>query len=294
MRRVDLVVFDLDNTLYDWYASFLPAFYAMVDEIVLTLKCDRETLLDELRGVHRKYHDVEHPFSVMETPTVQAVVERLGQAQTLKTLDQAFHEFNRVRKTNLVLFPGALNTLEALRSQEIKVVAFTDSSYHSTLRRIRQLSLSDVFQHIFCRAKSESVVPVSSFAAPTDALDEKTIELPAHETKPNPAVLIDIAARESVPVSHLAYIGDSISKDVLMAKKAGCFSVWAKYGVRRDPAMYESLARISHWTDDDIKRERDFVTEASKISPDFICETSISQILTVLGGPSLARQQASE
>jgi hypothetical protein len=76
-----------------------------------------------------------------------------------------------------------------------------------------------------------------------------------------------------------------------MAKKAGCFSIWAKYGVRRNPEMYERLVRISHWTEDDIKRERDFAAEASEINPDFICEKSISEVLTVLVGPEQTQQR---
>jgi len=71
-----------------------------------------------------------------------------------------------------------------------------------------------------------------------------------------------------------------------MARKAGCFAIWAKYGVRRDPAMYEKLVRISHWTGADIARERNFSQQASTITPDFVCEKSILELLAILDGPS--------
>jgi FMN phosphatase YigB (HAD superfamily) len=285
MKRVNVAVFDLDNTLYDWYASFIPAFYAMVDAIVEIFGCDREALLDELRDVHRKHHNVEHPYSALETPTLQAELKRFGESAVREKLDPAFHTFNRIRKHNLSLFPGALETLEELRARQIKLVAFTDSSYHSTLRRIRQLNLQNTFGHIFCRAKSESLSRLASVSPLADDLARKTVELPANEVKPNPAVLKDIAARENVPISLLVYIGDSISRDVLMAKRAGCCAVWAKYGVHRDPAMYEKLVRISHWTDEDIARERNFAEEASTIIPDFVCERSPLELLKMLEGP---------
>lgn len=290
MKTVDLAVFDLDNTLYDWYASFLPAFYSMVDVATSTLKCDRDALLDELRAVHVKHHDVEHPFSLLETETVQVLVKRSNPAEVAKLLDPAFHAFNKARKENLSLFPDVRATLDELRARQITLVAFTDSSYFATLRRIRQLDLASVFQHIFCRAKSESNPPFPTSEA-NDGLNAITTELPANEAKPDPRVLLDIARIENTTAGSVAYIGDSISKDVLMAKKAGCFSIWAKYGVRRDPAMYERLVRISHWTKDDIRRERDFADEASKVSPDFICEKSISEVLTVLAGPAQDRSR---
>lgn len=293
MRRIDLAIFDLDNTLYDWYASFIPAFYSMVDVATLILKCDREVLLNELRAVHVKHHNVEHPFSLLETETVQALIKRSSPAELSTILDPAFHAFNKARKENLSLFPGVRETLDELRARQITLVAFTDSSYFSTLRRVRQLDLVNVFQHIFCREKSASVslYPASETY---DNLSAITTELPANEAKPDPRVLLDIARIENTTAGAVAYVGDSISKDVLMAKKAGCFSIWAKYGVRRDPEMYERLVRISHWTDDDIRRERDFAAEASKIAPDFVCEQSISEVLAVLAGPTQARQRISQ
>ncbi|MGY3130146.1 FMN phosphatase YigB (HAD superfamily) [Bradyrhizobium sp. USDA 4501] len=283
MKNVELAVFDLDNTLYDWYASFVPAFYSMVDAATSILRCDREPLLDQLRSVHVRHHDVEHPYSLLETPIVQ---QRLGK-NAREVLDPAFYAFNKARKDNLRLFPGVRETLNELENRNIKLVAFTDSSYFATLRRIRQLELVNAFRHIFCRAKSKSVFSDQPFVAePADRLHAITIELPADETKPDPRVLLDIARAERIEISSIAYIGDSISKDVLMAKKAGCLAIWAKYGVRRDPEMYEQLVRISHWTDEDIRRERNFANEAASIAPDLTCERSIVEMLTFLRGPA--------
>jgi FMN phosphatase YigB (HAD superfamily) len=287
LKQIDLAVFDLDNTLYDWYASFLPAFYSMVDVATSILTCDREVLLDELRAVHIKHHDVEHPYSLLETNTVQTIVRGHGIVEASRILDPAFYAFNKVRKDNLALFPDVRTTLDELRSRQIKLVAFTDSNYFATLRRVRQLDLVNVFERIFCRAKSEITVPFLG-QPPEDDLTAITTELPANETKPDPAVLNDIAKAERTTPLSIAYIGDSISKDILMAKKAGCFAIWARYGVHRDPAMYERLVRISHWTDADILRERNFAQEASAITPDFTCENSIAELLAVLRGPSQA------
>lgn len=282
MKSVDLAVFDLDNTLYDWYASFLPAFYSMVDVATSILSCDRELLLDQLRFVHVTHHDVEHPYSLLETPIVQ---QYLGK-NAREVLDPAFYAFNKARKDNLRLFPDVRKTLNELERRGIKLVAFTDSSYFAALRRIRQLELVDVFRHVFCRAKSNSRFADQSFVTePDDRLRSITIELPANEAKPDPRVLLDIARAEKLATSSMAYIGDSISKDILMAKKAGCIAIWARYGVRHDPVMYERLVRISHWTEEDIRREKNFAAEAAAIVPDLTCETSIAEILPFLRGP---------
>ena len=70
-KAIKLLVTDLDNTLYDWLSSFVPAFYRMLEVAVEILQVDREQLLDEMKAVHQRYHNSEQPFALLETPTVE-------------------------------------------------------------------------------------------------------------------------------------------------------------------------------------------------------------------------------
>jgi len=282
MRRFSLIIFDLDNTIYDWYSAFLPAFYAMVDRASSILQCDREKLLDEMRAVHIAHHDVEHPFSLLETATVKRELARYGNDAVWNELDPAFHDFNRVRKSNLKLFPNTLTTLEKLSGYGITLVAYTDSTYFAAWGRIERLGLSGLFSRIYCRERGSGaqIPPGKSLRAlpPRDVV----VEIPSHQSKPNPQVLRDIILAQGLNSTLVAYVGDSLVKDVLMAKRAHCFAIWAKYGAYTDPEMYESLVRISHWSENDIQREREYASAAASISPDFICEKSIDEILLFL------------
>jgi FMN phosphatase YigB (HAD superfamily) len=293
MKSVDLAVFDLDNTLYNWYASFLPAFYSMVDIAADLLGCDKETILTQLKAVHVKHHDVEHPYALFETDIVQARVRAKGDDEVWRLLDPAFHAFNRVRKAELRLFPDVRETLDELKRRGIRLVAFTDSKYFAAVGRVSRLELGDVFERLYCREKSVSELPASPFEGyrpqPIHNISAtKVSELPAGETKPDPRVLQDIVLRENIDVASTAYIGDSLAKDVFMARKAGCFAIWAKYGVSNDPVMYSKLVTISHWSDDDIDREKRLARSAATVAPDFTCENSIKELLHVLSGPVAA------
>jgi phosphoglycolate phosphatase-like HAD superfamily hydrolase len=283
MRRFSLIVFDLDNTIYDWYRAFIPAFYNMVNVAVELLGVDRESLLDQLREVHIKHHDVEHPFSLMETELVQEMIRSRGAEAMWKLLDPAFHSFNRTRKANLALFPGTGDALNELRSYGISLAAYTDSKYYSAIGRIARLELGDVFDRIYCREKSPSLQSAISLDYTGSSLRDKVVEIPSHEGKPNPRVLNEIINLQCAGNGEVAYVGDSLAKDVLMAKRAGCFAVWAKYGAHTDRAMYERLVRVSHWTLADIERERNYAAEARQIEPDFICETSLQELIPVAG-----------
>jgi FMN phosphatase YigB (HAD superfamily) len=112
---------------------------------------------------------------------------------------------------------------------------------------------------------------------------EKITELSLRQTKPNPEVLLEICAAEGISHQEAAYVGDSIARDVLMAKRAGVFSIWAAYGAEHSPAMYEALVRISHWTPKEIERERQLSDEAKKINPDFIAHREFAEVLSVFG-----------
>jgi FMN phosphatase YigB (HAD superfamily) len=279
MRKFSLFIFDLDNTIYDWYAAFLPAFYEMVDVASTQLGCSVEDLLSDLKRIHIKHHDVEHPYSLVETTVVKNLLEEKGRAAAWELIDPAFHAFNKVRKEHLKLFPDTLPTLTALRSQGVQLVAYTDSTYFAARGRIERLGLSDVFSKVYCRERGQSILPVQEFAAKKPSALDNITEIPSHQSKPNPVVLADIVSRQNCDMHEAAYVGDSLSKDILMAKHAGCFAVWAKYGAHTDAAMYERLIRISHWTEDDIQRERNYATAAKNIEPDFVCERSIAELL---------------
>lgn len=274
MKSARLVAFDLDNTVYDWYAAFIPAFYAMVESAVEILACDREQLLDEFKAVHVVRHNVEHPFSLLETPTYKRFAADLGSDAARTKIDPAFYAFNKVRKANLTLFPTVGNVFSELRAAGVTLVAFTDSSYHAVLWRLEKLEISQFFAHVYCRARPADGSQ-SEMATPT----VNVIELPAHEAKPDPRIIWDIAERESVALDEMIYVGDSLAKDILMAKRAGCASVWARYGSSVAAENYSRLIRISHWDSSAIERELATRKEADQVKPDFVCNTALDELL---------------
>jgi FMN phosphatase YigB (HAD superfamily) len=280
MRTLSLFIFDMDNTLYDWYEAFLPAFYEMVNVASKALNCNREELLSQLQEVHVRHHDVEHPFSLAETRIVQKQMEIHKHEDVLKLIDPAFHAFNSLRKRNLKLFPAVMETLEELRSRNVELVAYTDSTYFAALGRLERLGLSAIFSRVYCRERGNNSLPNNSAQQRQNL--KKVVEIPSHQSKPNPVVLADIVTAQHRDLANVAYIGDSLAKDVLMAKRAGCYAVWAKYGAHTDVEMYESLIRISHWTSEDILKEKNYAREAKNVEPDFTCERSIAEVLRLL------------
>ncbi len=67
-----------------------------------------------------------------------------------------------------------------------------------------------------------------------------------------------------------------------MAKTAGVFAIWAKYGAFPKQENYKKLVRISHWTEEDIARERELKERAQEIEADYILGSTFSDIVHAL------------
>ncbi len=289
--QVRLLICDLDNTLYDWVGFFVPAFYAMIDEAVQILGCDRDVLLDDMRAVHQKYHDTEHPFALLETATVNNILSGLSDEERKRILDPALKAFNSVRKKSLRLYPGVEESLSTLASRGVTLVAHTESRFFAVAYRMRTLGLTKYFSRVYCRQRPEhSLVAHHRATAFIDNFpDENVVELSMHQRKPDPSVLAEIQRDIGVSASDCAYVGDSLTRDVLMAKTAGVYAIWAKYGTNHDPAMYEKLVRVSQWTPEEVARESNLKNRAATIRPDLVIENTFDELLTYCAPQAVPR-----
>jgi FMN phosphatase YigB (HAD superfamily) len=287
MGTTRLLVCDLDNTLYDWVGYFVPSFYTMVDEVIRITNCDRDRLLDDFRAVHRAHHDSEHPFALLETNTIRELFPDSPRPDIAKRLDSAFHAFNTSRKDNLRLYPGVRMALDVLSKSGVVLVAHTESKLYAVVDRLNRLGIAGHFQRIYCRERSNSQHPDPGVARTwlEKFPMEKVVELSHHQRKPEPDVLLEICRDQGVLAAETAYVGDSVARDMLMAKAAGVFAIWAKYGVTQRQDVYERLVRVSHWTAEDVARERELRERARSVEPDYVLEGGFADILNVFRIP---------
>ncbi|HEY0628825.1 MAG TPA: HAD family hydrolase [Sphingomicrobium sp.] len=269
------LICDFDNTLYDWVGYFVPSFYEMVDVVVQTLGCDRDTLLRDFRRVHQAHGDAEHPFSLLETETVLRAFPNKDRTDLAKMLDHAFHAFNRGRKQRLRLYDGVLSTLSHLSAHGVRIVGHTEARPLAVRDRLRRLGLSDFFPRVYCRERA--AVHRKNDGRELDRGPE-LVELSHHQQKPSPSVLLEICEREGFDIDETVYVGDSLFKDISMANAAGVFAVWAKFGAEVDPNHYQMLVAISHWSHADVERARKFAHSERPAQPDFVLEKSLAEL----------------
>jgi phosphoglycolate phosphatase len=268
---VKLLVTDLDNTLYDWVTFFAHAFYKMVDVAVPLLGVPKEDLLDQLREVHRRHHNSEHPFALLETAAVQQKMPALTRSERAQQLDEAFHAFNSARQQSLRPYPGVLDTLRALRSQGVRIVAHTEATVTNAQFRLSKLGLSPLIERLYAVQHTGDDHPVPERQEQLTAVPHVR-HLRQDERKPDPQVLLDICSDTGIPPKLTVYVGDSISRDIGMAKAAGVWAVWARYGTHFDASAWDALVRITHWTEEDVRRANEAKARFGDAEPDVVLD----------------------
>lgn len=277
-RRIELLVTDLDNTLYDWVTYFVTSFYEMVRVAGAILSVPEQQLLDELRQVHIRHHNTEQPFALLETPAVIARFGRLERQQRMVALQQAFDAFSATRAKTLTLYPGVLETLKFV-SARCPVVGHTEASVPNAVSRLRKLGVESIFTNLYAvRDLGRGHPDPKRVMDYKDALD-RVILLEQDERKPDPRVLIDICAHHGVELDRTLYVGDSIPRDIGMAVTAGTCAAWAKYGTLYEQELWAKLVRVTHWTKEDVERAERARQLYGHVKPHATLERSFSEIL---------------
>ncbi|MFY9574530.1 MAG: HAD family hydrolase [Blastocatellia bacterium] len=258
MKRcpIYLLVTDLDNTLYDWVSTFVPALYAMVDVAAGILGVDREQLLEDLKTVHQRYHNSEQPFALLDTPAVEHRYPNTSRLERKRHLDPAFEAFNNARRENLRLYPEVRETLQVIRDSGCVIVGYTEAFVENSLYRLTLLGILDQIQLLYVpKSRSDEGHPDPARRRILDEYRDRVRLLPDGHRKPDPQVLREICEEHQVSPKETLYVGDSMTRDVAMAKKAGVHAAWARYGCAFSREDWNKLVRVSHWTAEDVARE---------------------------------------
>ncbi len=241
--------------------AYYQAFHTWISSLI---NVDKKTLLNEYRAIHQAKGSVEYPYATVHLPSVHKAYPNSTQRELVDILNPAFHKFNSVRKSKLQLYPGVENTLTTLTQMGLLIVGYTESAEENGFYRLQKLGIDKLFEKVY--VSNSQYEKLNHF--PTT--DKTKIVSGA---KPNPDLLKQICILENISPLEAIYIGDSLTKDIYMAKTAGITSVLCKYPTAESESadMYRKLVAISNWTVNDFEREAKLKKECEEkcILPDY-------------------------
>lgn len=297
MLKIKAIIADFDNTLFDWFQMWYRSSNAMINKIVEISGAEHIALLEEIRKVHQKYGTSEYSFLIQE---IELLSKGLKRKDMLKKYYEAIKVYQFERKKNLKLYPKVRSTLKKLKNGGVQIVIYTESKDYYSKKRIKALNLDGLVDQIFFpKEKIKSNLDVNKYR--TKPQEEYTLKytkshlLHEDDKKPNPKTLNDILKVLSLERDEVLFVGDSLMKDISMANDAHVLSVWAKYGASPNPEEYKLLQKVSHWTDEDIERERQ-IKKRTDIKPDIVLHNNFGEILDYIaiqnqnnGKPTLSK-----
>jgi FMN phosphatase YigB (HAD superfamily) len=279
---ITTIITDLDNTLFDWVEVWYQCFSVMLDSLVGISGVGREKLISEIKEIHERHGTSEYAFLIEELPSLADFRPEQDRAVVYSAAIDAYRD---ARRKHLKLYPGVADTLRTLKEHGVLIIGYTESMAFYTNYRIRRLGLDGLIDLLY--SPEDHDLPNNLNPRQIRRYPEHQYELnvtkhrhtPKGELKPNPKILTDIIAMAGANAEECIYIGDSLMKDVAMAKEAGIVDVYALYGKAQNRPEYDLLRKVTHWTADQVARER--AIETSDVRPSYVLEASFGQILAL-------------
>jgi len=267
-RDINFVITDLDDTIWDWLEMWYNSFNPYLERIAEETGLDIPKLKLAFKELHQYYGTTEMSFAYKELSIIPENFYPLFEDSN-GTKRSILHEYNSNKKNNIKLYDSVIETLKTLKSKGSLIVAFTESYVFFTKYRIKHLNLDGLIDFVYSPRGTDLPLSVGKYY-PDDHWEPKLTEfkiLPTGTRKPNAEILEQIISDFKADKSKSFYIGDKLDRDIYMAQQAGITSVHAKYGHVIDNNKYELLREVTHWNNEDVKREIAFKSSKLNIMP---------------------------
>ncbi|RKT00187.1 HAD hydrolase-like protein [Flavobacterium sp. 123] len=281
-KVINCVITDLDDTIWNWLEMWHSSFKPYFDDIVKSTKVNPDVLKADFKNLHQKYGTTEVSFAFNELTSLSAKQKEEITKKPI-TGKSILHKYYSNKKRNLNSYNGVLDTLKKLKEQGVLIIGFTESNAFFTKTRIKHLDLDGVFDCIYTPV--DSGIPENTIRYyPENYWEPKLTEirhLSKYDRKPNKEILEIILRDFKLKKEQTIYIGDKLDRDIQMAIDTGVTSVYASYGHIIENEKYELLKAVTHWNDDDVKREIEFKEKLKnkEIEPDYKLINSYDEIL---------------
>ncbi|HEY2474218.1 MAG TPA: HAD family hydrolase [Candidatus Cybelea sp.] len=206
MRRIDLVLFDLDDTLHDDTFAYHSAAEEVAREVAAEHGVDALALkaayVAEAEGFWQRLApaDLKVKLSRIRASMWQNALESVGVANP-EVAEQSAERYNAYRTKYYTLFPGAVELLKALRERGMRLGIVTNGLSETHREKIALLRLSEYFDAIFLADEVGMV-------------------------KPDPLLFAHACRTLGGAPAHSAMVGDRYDRDIRGALEAGLFTIW--------------------------------------------------------------------
>lgn len=207
MRRFEIVLFDLDDTLHDDTHAYRSAAEEVAREVsaehgvdALALKAayiaEAEGFWERLAGTHLK-----EKLSNLRAGLWQSALESVGVGKDPGLAKRSAERYHAYRVKYYTVFPGTIELLRSLRGRGLKLGIVTNGFSETHREKIALLRLTEYFDAIFLADEVGMV-------------------------KPDPLLFAHACRVLGGSPACAAMVGDRYERDVRGAREAGLYTIW--------------------------------------------------------------------
>jgi FMN phosphatase YigB (HAD superfamily) len=261
----NLIVTDIDNTVFDWVRYYVTSFNALLDTVADRVGSTRGVLAAEAREVFQRHGSIEYPFLAQELDSVN----RFYGLDIDRMLSDAVYlgreAFMQASRDVLRPYDDVHDTLRAIKNHfpDLPIVALTDAPRYVAMWKLNKLGILSFFDAVYgladprvptCeinrRVKVDPEILLKHLQQSNFGFKGKIRILPDEYEKPGvrglKTVLMDFEMDEPAEVrSRVLWVGDNLRKDVGLGNRLGVMTAWAKYGTNIEASALESLGLFS-------------------------------------------------
>lgn len=199
---IKAVVFDLDDTLYEYENLNKIAIEVVYDRFADVLNLSKDTLRTAIEWGKQETKNTMHDCASRHNRMIyfQKASEYLHLNPVEYTLSMYETYWNYMLE-NMKLYPGVLSLFDHLKRNQIKIAICTDLTVNIQHRKLRKLG---IWSYIDALVTSEE----------------------ADAEKPNPSMFNLVLRKLGIKAGEALYVGDSLKKDVIGASNVGMQACW--------------------------------------------------------------------
>jgi FMN phosphatase YigB (HAD superfamily) len=157
-RKIDTLILDLDNTIFDWFAMWHASFQPIYSEILASSGLAPDEVEADIRRVHQARRTSEYTFLIEELD----VLEKIRGTEDVRTrFRDALEASRHGRDKSLKLYPTVFSSLWRIKNAGTKIIDYTESMRFYSAYRLKRFGLDGVIEILFSPKDHEMPAGVS-------------------------------------------------------------------------------------------------------------------------------------
>ena len=241
------ILFDFDNTIYDYDISNCIAFDKLIKELDSEFKIDNEQLVKTYSREKRKYQNCCYNTASSHNKYIQ--IKKLFDIFNLDLtrLDYYYNLYNTSFNNSIELYPNCLDFIKFCKSKSIKLYILTNNLCKVQLDRLKNLQIMDYFDKIYTS-------------------EEFGIEKP--DIKLFYYIISDIGCHKS----EIVKIGDNYKNDIESVNLYDIYAFWFnknKINIKKEYLEFNNYSELLNLYEDYYIEADNFINISSRLGERF-------------------------